>query len=33
LKEWQINFMVFNDFFDWLESDAGEAASQAIDDI
>ena len=25
--------MVFNDFFDWLESDAGEAASQAIDDI
>jgi hypothetical protein len=25
--------MVFNDFFDWLESDAGKAASQAIDDI
>jgi len=25
--------MVFDDFFDWLESDAGEAASQAVDDI
>ena len=25
--------MVFDDFFNWLDSDAGEAAWQAIDDI
>ena len=25
--------MVFDDFFNWLDSDAGEASSQAIDDI
>lgn len=25
--------MAFDDFFDWLESDSGEVASQAVDDI
>jgi hypothetical protein len=25
--------MVIDDFFDWLESDAGEVVSQAVDDI